>query len=117
MVGDFRHGVQDRSNDRTDYKTPEDWIQGYLEAVRSGGYPPPARTRGELLLADEEGILRQHPQWIPGRQGLLLLGLPMGFGRPVDLLPEKEREAMVAAMLEDPSFAAVVEVLLRRAAL
>ncbi|HBC61218.1 MAG TPA: hypothetical protein DC058_08360 [Planctomycetaceae bacterium] len=112
MVGVLRSRVHDRSNDQTDFDSPEDWYRAYLEAVRNGVYLPRARTRDELVLADEEGILKRHPEWIPGRQGLALLGLPSWFGRPVEPLPEKAREAIVAAMLKDEGFAAAVSCIL-----
>lgn len=96
------------------FPSPECWLAHYREAIRKGDRPYPPRSRDELLLADERGLLKRYPHWIPGKMGLQLLHLPNTFGRIPKPWKEETKERLLSSMLEDPQFASAMLTLLRR---
>ncbi len=100
---------------RPTFASPEDWLRHYDEVVAAGRVPWPPETRGELLIADELGILNDRPQYIPGAIGLRILDLPNWFGRPLPGRSERWRERFIITMMEDPEFCSAVATCMRGA--
>lgn len=96
------------------FETAEHWLEHYHDATKHGQHPWPPTTRDELLLAEELGLLEFHPEWIPNRIGLRLLGLPDFFGRQLEPFPERFRERFLATLNADDEFAAAVLNLIQR---
>ena len=82
------------------------------EQQAEGRRPWEPATREELILADDEGLLLLNPQWLPGRQGLRLLGLPYSFGQKPRPWAEKTQERFLSTLTEDPEFLAAVRMLI-----
>lgn len=93
-----------KTEQRPNFATPEDWLEHYEGSTAQGARPWEPATRGELLLADQVGLLDLNPQWIPGRMGLSLLGLPTHFGRTLEPFSERFRERFLTTLMEDPEF-------------
>ncbi len=87
---------------RPNFLTPEHWLRHYHDATANGHIPWSPATRGELLLADEHGILDMHPQWIPCRIGLRLLDLPRHFGRRLRPYSDYTAERIVVTLTSNP---------------
>lgn len=82
MDGKTRRSMTRWTEDsRPCFWSAENWLRHFEECSAAGGRPWEPATRDELLLAEECGLLDTHPYWIPGKQGLRLLDLPMDFGR------------------------------------
>ncbi|MCX7386605.1 MAG: hypothetical protein NTX48_08070 [Planctomycetales bacterium] len=95
------------------FLSPEEWFQHY-EDCRESGHPAwePA-TRDELLLAESQGLLACHPEWLPCRRGLRLLGLPHWFGRSQRPLSPLWRERFLQTLLDDPDTLAAVRAIIQ----
>jgi hypothetical protein len=63
--------------------------------------PWPPATRDELLLADACGLLAAHPEWLPGQQGLAMLGLPSHFGRRLQAWDDRTTEELIVTLIEN----------------
>jgi hypothetical protein len=98
--------------ERPHFPTAGLWLEDYRAAKAEGRRPWEPTTREELILADDEKLLLLNPQWLPGRQGLRLLGLPDAFGRQPRPWTERSQERFLATLHQDPEFLAAVRVLI-----
>ena len=90
------------------FQSAEHWLQHYDDATKHGHHPWPPRTRDELSLADEVGLIETHPQWSPCQVGLRLLNLPDCFGRTLEPFPERFKERFLQTLNSDEEFASAV---------
>lgn len=93
---------------RPTFDSPEHWLEHFQESTANGERPWQPGTRGELMLADELGLIEEHPEWIPGQIGLRLLGLPDHFGRTLEPHSERFRERFLATLVQDADFCSAV---------
>ena len=98
--------------ERPHFPTAGLWLEDFRAAKAEGRRPWEPATREELILADDEGLLLLNPQWLPGRQGLRLLGLPYSFGQKPRPWAEKAQERFLSTLTEDPEFLAAVRMLI-----
>ena len=91
------------------FSGPDEWLQHYYDAAATGQTPWPPWSRDELLLAEREGLFEIHPQWIPGQQGLQLLGLPEFFGRPLKPYNARFRERLLTTIHSVPEFGQAIK--------
>jgi len=85
------------------FVSAEHWLEHFLFCGEQGLKPWEPGSRDELLLAEEMGILQRYPQWIPGEQGLDLLGLPPDFGRR-ESFSEEWQEQFLVTLATDADF-------------
>ena len=105
--------IADRtSNSRSDFHHPEDWLEHFEQCRASGcrGWHP--ATRDELMLAESVGLLESHPEWIPCKIGLRLLGLPPWFGRKLDPLSPAWQERFLQTFVDDQDLRSAFRLLL-----
>ena len=95
------------------FPSAELWLKHFEHSTRHGHRPWPPRTRDELLLADELGLLEAYPQWIPCSVGLRLLDLPDSFGRTLEPFTERFKERFLSTLYNDTIFATAVLNLIR----
>jgi hypothetical protein len=93
---------------RPDFDSPADWLSHYRRCRELGSSGWHAATKGELLLAEETGLLELHPEWIPCKVGLRMLGLPDWFGREPKPLSLLFQERLVVTLLDCPDSAAAL---------
>lgn len=90
------------------------WLRQYLAAA-DAGWPqwqrPWPQSRADFLAADASGLLAIHPEWLPGRQGLMMLGLPTWFGRRQMPLSDRWCERYTQTLLDRPELLAAVRAL------
>ena len=94
--------------DRPTFASPEHWLRHYHRCIQADQRPWHPATASELRLADEHGLLAEYPWWIPGRQGLQILGLPAHFGRRQRPLSDLFQERFLETLVTDPEFQAAV---------
>ena len=109
-----RHNNESVTGKRPRFSSPDEWLSHYHDAVRNGFRPWPPATRPELLTADELGLFEVHPEWIPNRMALRLLGFPDCFGRTLEPFAERFKERFLSTLNADPLFATAVLNLLNR---
>ena len=102
----------DSGFERPHFPTAGHWLEHYRAAIAEGLRPWEPAIREELIRADDEGLLLLNPQWLPGRQGLRLLGLPYSFGQKPRPWAEKAQERFLSTLTEDPEFLAAVRMLI-----
>ena len=105
----MKNGVETRP----DFRSAEHWLDHFEKCRKAGGNPWEPATRDELLLAEECGLLKIHPEWIPGPEGLRLLELPRDFGRR-KAFPEEWQERFLFTISEDVDFRDALRALLSR---
>ncbi|MEQ9406202.1 MAG: hypothetical protein RIK87_00690 [Fuerstiella sp.] len=93
---------------RPTFDSPEHWLEHFDESTAKGERPWQPATRGELLLADELGLLEVYRHWIPQKIGLRLLGLPDHFGQSLEPYSERFRERFLATLVQDADFCSAV---------
>lgn len=86
------------------FPSADSWYSAYQSALERGERPWPPKLRDELLLAEALGLILSHPYWIPGRQGLQMLGLPETFGRVQPAWPEAIKEQLLSSLWDDPQY-------------
>ncbi|MFM8479491.1 MAG: hypothetical protein ACKOEO_27195 [Planctomycetaceae bacterium] len=95
---------------RPRFDSAAQWLCHALKAMAAGARPFEPQTRAEFLTAEQHGLLR--PQWIPGAQGLKMLGLPADFGRHPKPLSENWQERFLSTLEADPDFRAAAALLI-----
>lgn len=114
MDGKTRRSMTRWTEDsRPCFWSAENWLRHFEQCSAVGGRPWEPATRDELLLAEECGLLKTHPEWVPGRQGLQLLQLPMDFGRR-RLFSDAWQERFLLTVFEDSEFSDAIQALLNR---
>ena len=83
------------------FPSPAAWLEHYEHCVADGvrGWEP--QTRDELLLAESSGHLANHPEWVPCKIGLRLLGLPDWFGRKQKPFSPRWAERFLRTFVDD----------------
>lgn len=107
------HATITLSLNRPRFHSAEDWLSHYDYATRHGHRSWEPATRAEFLIADEYGLLEIHPEWIPCRMGLRLLGLPDCFGRTLEPYGEGFKERFLSTLNTDAGFASAILNLIR----
>lgn len=100
---------------RPDFADAHEWLAHARAAIVSGERPWEPVTRDELVAADDAGLLADFPEWLPGQQGLALLGLPSYFGRTQTPLPEVWCERHLQTLLQRAEYRAAMQTLLQKA--
>lgn len=91
------------------FLNPDSWLEHYRDSLAAGRTPWPPWSRDELLLAEREGLLEQNPQWLPGQQGLRMLGLPPFFGRGLPAYGDRFRERLLTTIHTVPEFSLAIK--------
>lgn len=97
-----------RRDSRPDFDSPEDWLSHFYECRAEGCQSWHPATRDELLLAERRGLMELHPEWMPCKVGLRLLGLPDWFGRELKPLSLFFQERFVQTLLGCPDSVASI---------
>jgi hypothetical protein len=100
--------------DRPSFSSVAEWLKHHDSCVASGTRPWHPVTRAELELAEELGLLSLHPEWIPGNQGLRLLGLPEFFGRRLPAFSPRWQERAIQTLIDYPETLAALRSLIMR---
>lgn len=95
------------------FYSADDWLAHYEACQASGhrGWHPVSHD--ELMLADSLGLLALHPEWLPGPQGLKLLGLPDWFGRRQTIFSPEWTERFLQTFVEDPELRSAFRILMK----
>ena len=94
------------------FSSPEKWLAHYHAETAAGRRAWPPWSRDELLLADREGLIDLHPEWIPGKQGLRMLDLPPFFGRRLPEFGPRFRERFLCTVHAVPEFQSAIRQLI-----
>lgn len=92
----------------------ESWLTNHYRLIALGERPFPPKTRNELLLANNEGLMEIYPEWRPSQSALRMLGLPDNFGLPVEPFNPDWRDRFLVTLQEDDTFRAAIAAIIRR---
>lgn len=94
--------MSDGRPERPRFRDANAWLYHYQEAKAGEAWPPV--TRNELLVAEREGILAIHKEWIPSQRDRQMMELPNQFGTRVEPFGEWSKRRLLATFATDGEF-------------